>query len=481
MEVLFAVLSWIAGTIFCHLLLTGLFGQLPLADVSKQGQKVLIASSIPHFVLTWQSPEVFFTATGAPHLDQPPTTQWKVESHSFDQLTLHGDIQMPLDTSMGHLHFKFPRAFIATGVGHVPLIFWCLASASGAAAARQLHWKLALLVAGLSMCAGLLSFFLRCRRSQRTPLMKRRRQFLKEWPLALESCSRGPDRSMSAGQLQDFLQFFDTFIKERSMYYVCFNIVKPLTEAKQISFVELIGPRRMQWFISHYWGMPVRHFAEAVRKHAQSYQSDWRESAYWICTFSNSQWHVQAELGNGRWQDSSFYLALNSPECRGTAMIIDEQVLPLQRVWCLFEVYQTIHLSRIRRPDGVFQGLLLCTATGVLQEGRAGTDVAVAVAKQVKDLDTRSAEATSEDDRVMIHSLIEQMPGGFDRMNTFIRETIRLALENSHEHYEDAFTHLMHELSSIPTGSTWSPRLPTLLTDRCHETYEISRPVGPKP
>ena len=27
---------------------------------------------------------------------------------------------------------------------------------------------------------------------------------------------------------------------------------------------------------------------------------DWRESAYWICTFSNSQWHVQAELGNGR-------------------------------------------------------------------------------------------------------------------------------------------------------------------------------------
>lgn len=100
---------------FAILLLTGLFGQLPLADVSKQGQKVLIASSIPHFVLTWQSPEVFFTATGAPHLDQPPTTQWKVESHSFDQLTLHGDIQMPLDTSMGHLHFKFPRAFIATG------------------------------------------------------------------------------------------------------------------------------------------------------------------------------------------------------------------------------------------------------------------------------------------------------------------------------------------------------------------------------
>ena len=137
-----------------------------------------------------------------------------------------------------------------------------------------------------------------------------------------------------------------------------------------------------------------------------------------ICTFSNSQWHVKAELGNGRWQQSSFYLSLISPDCKGTAMIIDELVQPLQRIpgvlvsdvlmifpvnppvvscgalrfffqsfrilsphpriWCLFEVYQTICLSR----NGRSQGLLLCTSTGVLQEGNAGTDVAVAVARK---------------------------------------------------------------------------------------------------
>jgi hypothetical protein len=135
-----------------------------------------------------------------------------------------------------------------------------------------------------------------------------------------------------------------------------------------------------------------------------------------ICTFSNSQWHVKAELGNGRWQESSFYLSLISPDCKGTAMIIDELVQPLQRIpgvlvsdvfdfsgihlwypvvpfvffsilshpfahpriWCLFEVYQTICLSR----NGRSQGLLLCTSTGVLQEGNAGTDVAVAVARK---------------------------------------------------------------------------------------------------
>ena len=114
-----------------------------------------------------------------------------------------------------------------------------------------------------------------------------------------------------------FLRFFDTFIKYRSMYYVCGNIVKPLTEPFRMSFVELLGPVMMEWFVSHYWGMQVRHFVHAICKHAQSDQLAWREPAYWICTFSNSQWHIAEELGNGRWQDSSFYLALSQPPLQG--------------------------------------------------------------------------------------------------------------------------------------------------------------------
>ena len=152
------------------------------------------------------------------------------------------------------------------------------------------------------------------------------------------------------------------------MYYVCSNIVKPLTKPYQLSFAELMGPKKFAWFVSHFWGMPVRHFMDAVRKHALSDQEEWRESAYWICTFSNSQWHVKEELGNSHWEQSSFYLALTSPDCKGTAMILDEGVQPLQRIWCLFEVYHTICLSQ----DGRSQGLLLCTSTGVLQEGKAG-------------------------------------------------------------------------------------------------------------
>lgn len=60
-------------------------------------------------------------------------------------------------------------------------------------------------------------------------------------------------------------RFFEAFIKERSMYYVCSNIVKPLTEPFQLSFAEVVGPTAMQWFVSHYWGMAVRHFNDAIR------------------------------------------------------------------------------------------------------------------------------------------------------------------------------------------------------------------------
>lgn len=125
-------------------------------------------------------------------------------------------------------------------------------------------------------------------------------------------------------------------------------------------------------------------------------------------------------------------------------MVIDEQVLPLQRIWCLFEVYHTILLSQ----NDDFQGLLLCTSTGVLQEGRAGTDVAVRVAERVRELDTRTAQASNQEDLRMIHALIEDMDGGFDAMNSFVRDTICRALACSHEQYELTFQGLICDLAS---------------------------------
>ena len=72
---------------------------------------------------------------------------------------------------------------------------------------------------------------------------------------------------------------------------------------------------------------------------------------------------------------------------------------PLQRIWCLFELFQTFRHERDDNREANFQGLLLCTSTGVLSKGAGGTDVCMAIASKLACLDLQAAEATSEDDK----------------------------------------------------------------------------------
>merc|ERR1712087_710613 len=104
------------------------------------------------------------------------------------------------------------------------------------------------------------------------------------------------------------------------------------------------------------------------------------------------------EMGES-WEQSSFYLALRSPSCTGTAMIIDEQALPLTRSWCLFELLQTFLLCA--EAPSRFEGLLLCSHTGILNYGGCGVDFAMALAERVATLDLRDASATSAEDDTM--------------------------------------------------------------------------------
>ena len=101
----------------------------------------------------------------------------------------------------------------------------------------------------------------------------------------------------------------------------------------------------------------------------------------------------------------------------------------------------------------------------------------MAVARKISSLDTRTAEASNEADRMMIHALIEQMPGGFDAMNAFVRETISDALKSSHLQYERAFVDLVQTLDSQPVQPAPSaPPLPTLLTT--HVRHEPGKDKG---
>jgi len=138
---------------------------------------------------------------------------------------------------------------------------------------------------------------------------------------------------------------------------------------------------------------------------------------YWICSFSNNQWCISEELG-AHWTESSFYLALRGDSCKGTVMILDDDLQPLRRSWCMFEVWQTF-LLQSDRPDD-FTGLTLATAAALLSDGNAPVDTVMKLAEALADIRIEDAYASSQADKDMINSAVANQ-GGFDDINQFLR------------------------------------------------------------
>lgn len=284
---------------------------------------------------------------------------------------------------------------------------------------------------------------------RRTSLANRLSQFeahLHEVNPDPRPCERGAGRAVSATELFSLFDFFQACIKDRTMYYVEPNIVRPLCARHRLSYAEMVGPRRVRWFVSHFWGTQFRVFCETIRKHAlatgDSTERSCKESAYWICTFSNNQYKVAEELGTSH-EESSFYLALHSGSCMGTCMVLDELALPLTRSWCLFELLQTMRLER-QQED--FKGLLFCTPTGVLNFGAATVELSMNIGSKLAMLSLENAEATLQADKDMINSLVIREMGSFEAINRALREHIYKALEKCQEKVNVDFASLFLSL-----------------------------------
>jgi len=300
-----------------------------------------------------------------------------------------------------------------------------------AASNHMVHdFVIELLVIAMLMSCILLSF--RRFTVETTPLQQRLELFrtrLLEEGIEATPCERGPGRAVSIGQMLDLWEFFLTFVQERNMYYLDGNIVRPLTSASEVSFAELVGPLQVEWFVSHFWGHPFNQTCTALRKHAEamSRHDDWKQTAYWVCTFSNSQHNIPTELGEGQWKKSSFYLALGSSKCVGTCMVLDEHAKPLNRSWCLFEVLQT--LRRAESDSAGFAGLQFCTSVGVVNSGQASVDVSMNLGKSLTNLCLQDATATSAEDKQMIDDLVLSEMGDFDTINGALKSHMQGALQ----------------------------------------------------
>ncbi|CAK9015196.1 unnamed protein product, partial [Durusdinium trenchii] len=160
LDVVLALIAWIAAACLCFLCLTGFAYGIPVADVSAQGAKLVVTTSLAHFLLTWARPEVTFSGTGVPDLD---SKRFSVKPLSSFQLTLSAS-ESSLDTSMGHLHVKSLRGFLVMGFWRCPLIGWCILFLGVfSASISQISWSLTLVVSSLGMCTGALAFALRRR------------------------------------------------------------------------------------------------------------------------------------------------------------------------------------------------------------------------------------------------------------------------------------------------------------------------------
>ena len=112
-----------------------------------------------------------------------------------------------------------------------------------------------------------------------------------------KACPKGPDRALTIYQIFQLMSEFEMYIRDRNLYYIDSNIVQPLTRHEKLSLAELLGPSRVAWFVSHYWGTRFKYTCDALRRHAENAVSgkdgmSWQDVSYWICAFSNNQYQT---------------------------------------------------------------------------------------------------------------------------------------------------------------------------------------------
>ena len=452
----------IMGLVFLCMLLPRLlgFGPLPIQDLFVDEGRVVVKAWGAHGMCNWFGLplQVRLTGTGHPAVEEckgifravvrNSDELWLLDRHSKERLAAD------IESSRGALRLCFPCSLWCSSFGSLPLalpavilvtcniwLVWQLVLGWEAEVDLCLWWFLLGLAIALALCVAVT---LRQRRNglASVPLTRRLTQFHERilhanpQPAAAE---RGPARAIHAEKIVALYEYFQSFIRRRTMHYVGYNLLMPLTASHKLSYAELVGPAQVAWFVSHCWSMPFADFVQSIRALGDT-KTDWRKIALWVCSFSNNQWAVEDELGGGDPMDSSFGLALLSPSCRGTAMVLDAGAEPLQRSWCLFEVFQTFRLAKQHADH---QGLLLCTPTGVLQQGTASVDMVLVLAKKLASIRMEDAQASRPQDKINIDACVQATEGGFPAVNRFVRQCIKTALDNAHSSFQGHYTALV--------------------------------------
>ena len=320
---------------------------------------------LPHFMLSCMLADMTFCLQGTGLQCDGALVKASRESFAASKFFVTG-AKVPFDcaTSKGQLDPVHCRRFLTKLLCVLSLLaFVCIAFTSHASsnpiphvAVTFFYCALPFLLIGLvlhPMVAWLLK-----RAYSRTPMKIACKEYLaflslnKEQPhMEDEEGQAHPSRQgLSAERLRGLLAHFEKWILQRNMHYVVSNVVLPLTSKNRSSFVALWGGRPVDYFVSHCWNTSFQHFVNAICKHAAFAEGDRNahrgstssltsltrstlctalRTTYWVCSFANNQWDIEAELGD-EILNSPFAQAL-SGGVRGVVMVLDDDVLPLTR------------------------------------------------------------------------------------------------------------------------------------------------------
>ena len=125
----------------------------------------------------------------------------------------------------------------------------------------------------------------------------------------------------------------------------------------KMSFSEVVNPYGLivHCFVSHFWGHLFSQTVTALRRWAEMNcerigAESSKSMVYWICLFALNQHAVADEVGENPMQ-GPFNAALAQAE-GGAVMVLDEEINPFKRIWCLFEI------SRLKALNQPFE--LIC-------------------------------------------------------------------------------------------------------------------------
>ena len=133
---------------------------------------------------------------------------------------------------------------------------------------------------------------------------------------------------------------------------------KVVPEADEnMSFSEVVNPCGLivHCFVSHFWGHLFSQTVTALRRWAEMNREGMgtespKSVVFWICLFALNQHAVADEVGENPMQ-GPFNAALAQAE-GGAVMVLDEEINPFKRIWCLFEI------SRLKELNQPFE--LIC-------------------------------------------------------------------------------------------------------------------------